>query len=300
MLNLLSAVDLSNKTLQLILLIVLIVMIVLLAVLGIVFIVALRKRAPVIKVVMAPPAANDSQPEPEAEKPAEEQAATETEERPTEESSPELEPEPEDEDAKESDDDVEYVTEGKDSVRYDRSFTAKLIQLKDESKEWYGQIKNTLLSYQRVKERTSWKRETFRIGRSAVARIIIRGKTLCLLLAVEPAGFAGTKYAIEDVSATASTADTPSLYRIKGARRAKYAKELIEAVMKELAVYKDPNFEAKDYYMPYEGTMGLMEKGLVRRIVTNSTRTFEIREVEDSAATVAETETASADGETNS
>lgn len=288
MLNLLAVADLSNKTLQFILLIVLIVMIVLLAVLGIVFIVALRKRAPVIKVVMAPPAA-DSLPEPEEEDdPEEEQAATETVEEEPPIAEPVPEPAPEEE-VKETDDDPEYVTEGKDSVRYDRSHTAKLIQLKDESKEWYGQIKNELLSYERVKSRISWKRETFRIGRSAVARLIVRGKTLCLLLAVEPSGFAGTKYAVEDVSASAATADTPSLYRIKGNRRAKYAKELIDAVMKELAVRKAPDFEPQDYYMAYEGTMGLMEKGLVKRVVTNSSRTFEIREVtEKGSATSAD------------
>ena len=48
----------STNTMMLLgLMVALIVFLVLLTVLGIVFIVALRKRAPVIKVVMAPPAA---------------------------------------------------------------------------------------------------------------------------------------------------------------------------------------------------------------------------------------------------
>ncbi|MDE7372780.1 MAG: hypothetical protein K2N18_01825, partial [Clostridia bacterium] len=98
---------------------------------------------------------------------------------------------------------------------------------------------------------------------------------------VEPDGFAGTKFSVEDVSSTASLADTPCLYRIKSARRAKYAKEMINAVMKELAIRKDPNFMAQDYYVAYEGTMGLMEKGLIKRVVTNSSRTFEVREVSE-------------------
>ena len=202
---------------------------------------------------------------------------------------PEAEPEEEDDEpeAEPEEESSSYVTEGKDRVHYDRSFTAKIIQLKDDSKEWYTQVKNELLSYQKVKDRMSWKKETFRLGREAIARFVVRGKTLCLLLAVEPAGFTGTKFTVEDVSAVASTADTPCLYRIKSARRAKYAKELINAVMKELGIKKDPNFEPQDYYVPYEGTMGLMERGLVKRVVTNSTRTFEIREVSDAQAEAA-------------
>lgn len=278
MVNLLLAI--KGNTMLWILMGVLIVFLVLLAVLGIVFIIALRKRAPVIKVVMAPPAAQP------AAAPQGEQMMMDGVEPPAEE--PESEPEEEDEPEPEPEEDAaSYVTEGKDRVHYDRSFTAKIIQLKDDSKEWYTQVKNELLSYQKVKDRMSWKKETFRLGREAIARFVVRGKTLCLMLAVEPAGFTGTKFTVEDVSAVASTADTPCLYRIKSARRAKYAKELINAVMKELGIKKDPNFEPQDYYVPYEGTMGLMERGLIKRVVTNSTRTFEIREVSEAEAEAA-------------
>ena len=121
--------------------------------------------------------------------------------------------------------------------------------------------------------------ETFRIGRMPLARFVIRGKTLCLLLAIEPSGLQGTKFTVDDVSAVASTADTPCQYRIKSARRAKYAKELIGIVMKELNMRKIPDYVAQDFFVPYEGTVALMEKGLTKRVVSESTRTFEIREV---------------------
>ena len=238
----LLAVD--NKTMLVILMVTLIVFLVLLTILAIVFIVALRKRAPVIKIVMAPPATSVKPTEQE-----EEAAAVEDEEEPEEE-----QPEPEDESVSDVEDDsVEYVTEGKERVRYDRSMTAKVIQMKDESKEWYSQIKNELLSYQKVKVRMSWKRETFRLGREPLARLIVRGKTLCLMLAVEPAGFVGT----------------------------------INIVMKELGVRKDPNYEAQDYYQPFEGTMGLMEKGLIKRVVSNLNRVFEVRELSEAESAAA-------------
>lgn len=281
MVNLLLAI--KGNTMLWILMGVLIVFLVLLAVLGIVFIIALRKRAPVIKVVMAPPAAQPQTP-PQGEQMVMDGVEAPEEEQESDQEDDEPEPESEEEEGS------SYVTEGKDRVHYDRSFTAKIIQLRDDSKEWYTQVKNELLSYQKVKDRMSWKKETFRLGREPIARFVVRGKTLCLMLAVEPAGFTGTKYNVEDVSAVASTADTPCLYRIKSARRAKYAKELINAVMKELGIKKDPNFEPQDYYMPYEGNMGLMERGLIKRVVTNSTRTFEIREVSEAEAEAAAAE----------
>lgn len=288
--------EVSNKSLLLGLMIVLLVLLVLLTALGIVFIVALRKRAPVIKVVMAPPPPesdkdDDVQDEPE-EEPAEEQLEMEEvaaipEEPKTEEAqpapppAPAPEPEPEREEYEDDDDDESstFVTEGVERVRYDRSFKAKHIQMKDESKEWYSILKNELLSYQRVKSRLSWRKETFRIGRMPLARFVIRGKTLCLLLAIEPSGLQGTKFTVDDVSAVAATADTPCQYRIKSARRAKYAKELIGIVMKELNMRKIPDYVAQDFFVPYEGTVALMEKGLTKRVVSESTRTFEIREV---------------------
>lgn len=302
-----AALLVSNQAALLTLMGVLIAIVVLLTVLGIVFIIALRKRAPVIKVVMASPMPKadepDEEPAPAPEAPEPEQLVMEgiepaDEPKPVEAPKPKPEPEPEPEDDGsdgDDEDDVSYVTEGKARVHYDRSFTAKIIQLSDEGKEWYTQVKNELLSYQKIKARTSWKKEAFRLGRNTIARFVVRGKTLCLLLAVEPEGFAGTKFSVEDVSSTASLADTPCLYRIKSARRAKYAKEMINAVMKELAIRKDPNFMAQDYYVAYEGTMGLMEKGLIKRVVTNSSRTFEVREISEEERLAAQAAAASAD-----
>ena len=288
---------LDNKTMLLILMIVLIAFIVLLAVLGIVFIIALRKRAPVVKVVMAPQP--DNKPSEEEKKDDDTVAATPTGEATAAEAESKEKPEqlPDedvamdiDEDDEDDDDAPQYVTEGTERVRYNRSMTAKVAQLPREAKEWYSDLKNELLSYEKVKGRMSWKRETFRIGRMAIARLAVRGKTLSLLLAVEPAGYNGTKFAVDDVSNIAATADTPTMYRVKNPRRAKYAKEMIIGMMKELKIFKDTHYEAQDYFIPYEGDLAFMRRGLVKRIVTGSTRTFKVEEVDnlglnDAAAT---------------
>ena len=277
----------DNKTLLIVLMVVIIVLIALLIALGTVFIVALRKRAPVVKVVMAPPAAQDDDDDEKEElqhqvgqeQPAANTIAADTAVA-TESAAPvpPLSVEPDDDD--DDEDAATFVTEGQERVRYDRSFNAKICQLKKESKDWYSALKNELLSYERVKERMSWKRETYRVGRMPLARFVVRGKTLCLLLAVEPAGYNGTKYTVEDVSNVASTADTPTLFRIKSERRLKYAKEMIAGIMKELKLFKNPRYEAKDFFLPYEGDMALMQRGLVKRVVTGSTRVFRIEEVD--------------------
>ena len=281
----------DNKTMLLILMIVLIAFIVLLAVLGIVFIIALRKRAPVVKVVMAPPSENKPDEEQhQAEKTdavmpeGEAVEAVQPEKQANAVAEPEIDDEPEldaDEDDEDDDDTPTYVTEGTERVRYNRIMTAKVAQLSREAKEWYSELKNELLSYEKVKGRMSWKRETFRIGRMAVARLVVRGKTLGLLLAVEPAGYNGTKFAVDDVSNVASTADTPTMYRIKNPRRAKYAREMITGMMKELKIFKNSHYVEQDFFIPYEGDLAFMRRGLVKRIVTGSTRTFKVEEVDN-------------------
>lgn len=151
-------------------------------------------------------------------------------------------------------------------LRYDKSFTARVIQSDDEVKQWYTELKNELLAYAKVKSRMSWKRETFRAGRVTVAKISFRGKTMCLQLPLNAADFAESKYHVEDVSDMPSNADTPTLYRMKNARRVKYAKELIAIAMEQLNLIRVERI-AEDYYMPYQGTVELIEKGLVKRMV---------------------------------
>ena len=295
----------TNETVLLILMILLSVFVVLLLILAIVFIIALRKRRPVVKVVMAPMAQQAAAEEPDEEEEEEEQPAPAAEpvidengevtEAPAP-AAPAPAPELEEDDDDDEEESSTFITEGTERVRYNRSFTAKICQQSNEVKEWYSELKNELLSYERVRARMSWKRESFRIGRLTLARLAVRGKTLCLLLAVEPISYNGTKYTVEDVSNVASTADTPTMYRIKSARRLKYAKEMLEGIMREVKTYKRSDFEAQDYFLPYDGDMSLIQRGLIKRVVSGSTRTFKVEEVD---AAEAEKAQASKDGEEN-
>ncbi len=149
-------------------------------------------------------------------------------------------------------------------LRYDKSFTAKLIQSENEVKGWYTDIKNELLSYKRVHARMSWKRESYNLGREAFAKMSFRGNTLCLYLPIDPNSLIDSKYKVESVEDNASYADTPCLYRIKNSKRAKYAKELI-AIVAGFTQAEKFERESVDYYLPYEGLVELIKKGLIKR-----------------------------------
>ena len=149
-------------------------------------------------------------------------------------------------------------------VRYDRSFEAKLIQADDTLKRWYSELKNELLSYKKVTSRLSWQHEAFRLGRGTVAKLVIRGKTLRIYLALDPSAYDGSKYVVEDASEHAKFEKTPLLYRIRSERRCRYAKELIAAAIAALGGDRGQEQDTDYASVPYENTQELIGRGLVR------------------------------------
>lgn len=150
----------------------------------------------------------------------------------------------------------------------DRSFTARIIQGDDALKARYSELKNYILAYKGVRNRISWRRETFSIGRNTVATFSVRGKTLCLYLAADPAKFENTKYRVENLSDTTSRRKTPMLFRVKSDRRTAYAKQLIDMVMAERGAARAER-RPMDYTTPYKSTDTLVKRGLIR--ITQST-----------------------------
>ena len=152
------------------------------------------------------------------------------------------------------------------NIRYDKSFEAKLIQGDEKLKTYYSELKNELLSYKKVTARKSWQHEAFRRGRTTVAKLAIRGKTLRLYLALEPMLYEDSKYRVEDASQHAKFEKTPLLYRIKNDRRCRYAKDLIAAAMASAEALRGED-QAENYAdVPFEDTEELIAKGLVRII----------------------------------
>ncbi|MCH5153396.1 MAG: bacterial Ig-like domain-containing protein [Clostridiales bacterium] len=149
-------------------------------------------------------------------------------------------------------------------LRYDKSFTARLIQSDDDVKYWYTEIKNELLSYKGVKGRISWKRETFKCGGKLVlAKLAYRGKRLCLFLPLNPYDY-GEDMHIENAADISCYEDTPLMIRLKNRKRVEIAKKLIRTVMENNKMMQVPH-ESVDYYIPYEGILELIKKGLIKR-----------------------------------
>ena len=149
-------------------------------------------------------------------------------------------------------------------ARYRRSFLSRYIQASEELQTRYTAIKNELLSYERVGARTSWRCETFRRKKETLARINVMGKSLYLYLALPLEGHEG----LQGVSdAGEKSAETPLLIKVKSERSCKRALALIAEMMQSLGVAQKAR-EAVDYHMPYEETEALVERGLVKRILT--------------------------------
>ena len=159
------------------------------------------------------------------------------------------------------------VRKGRLLIRYDKSFTARLIQAEDDLREYYNQLKGELLSYDGVKGRISWKHEAFRKGKEIVAILKIRGKHISVYLPLNANDYIDSKYKVDDVSNVKANADTPCAYAIKNDRRALYAKDLIATVMSKLDGEKKeikPVKYTKEY--PYDTTENLVKRELIKLI----------------------------------
>lgn len=224
----------------------------------------------------------------EEEKPAEEAAPAVEEEKPAEEEKPvdeaDDESDDDDDDADddndaEDDDDTDNDTQqpeanevtvtGEDGVetvlyRYRRSFMSKIVQSADSTKSYYAEIKNKLLSYKNVKSRTSWSFESFNFGRKKMAKLNVKGKTLVLHLALDPAEYVDTKYHIRDMSDKAKYAAVPATVRVKSPRACKFAIELIEQLMEKNEVQLNAKYVEQDFHLEYRDSETLVQEGLIK------------------------------------
>ena len=151
-------------------------------------------------------------------------------------------------------------------ARYKKSFMARLIQAPDEIKGFYSDLKNQILSYQKVSSRVSTSFDSINNGRKGLAKFNVRGKTLYLYLALDPSQFDGTKYNVEAVSSKKYEA-VPCLYKIKSERKFKWAKQLIDILAKQYELVKgdEQNVDYKPAYMTLEQ---LIQAGYVKELVS--------------------------------
>lgn len=216
---------------------------------------------------------------PEEQAPAAEGETPETEEatseevpgQPDEAETPESEADAE---PSESEDDSELpeaeiaVADGADAemvTRYKRSFRAKIIESADAVKESYFALKNALLSYAGVNSQINWSNDRFFMAGETIARISVRGKTLCLYLDLDPAAYPASVYHQRAVGDTKQYEKTPMMVKVRSATALKRALQLVAILMERLgtvSVERAPVDYAEEF--AFRSQEELIQEGLIK------------------------------------
>ena len=156
-------------------------------------------------------------------------------------------------------DDAEMVT------RYKRSFRAKIIESADAVKENYFALKNALLSYAGVNSQINWSNDRFFMAGETLARISVRGKTLCLYLDLDPAAYPASVYHQRAVGDTKQYEKTPMMVKVKSATALKRALQLVAILMERLdtvPIERAPVDYADEY--AFRSQEELIQEGLIK------------------------------------
>ncbi len=155
-------------------------------------------------------------------------------------------------------------------IRYSRSFISNVIQGDETMKEYYSELKNHILSYEGVKSRLSWKFDSYNRGRDQLFKIKIRGKTICIYLALDPNDYDVSKYHHESIDAKIFE-DVPMLFKIKSGLGLRKAKQLVDDTMAKFEIPQAEKPKYVDYVAkyPYTETEELVQQKLVKVLVSD-------------------------------
>ncbi|MCM1367502.1 MAG: hypothetical protein NC184_01645 [Roseburia sp.] len=145
-------------------------------------------------------------------------------------------------------------------LRYNRSFEAIIIQSDDRVKDYYSELKNSLMAFS-DNTRMSRTRESYNVGkRNCAARLTVRRNKLCMMIDADPKAYTGST--VEDMSDKKSYAKTPCLCRIDDDESKERAVEIIENALG--GKYERASVQKTDYRPKYESTQSLVERELIR------------------------------------
>lgn len=152
-----------------------------------------------------------------------------------------------------------------ESSGYSYSFLAKLHNASDLQKQAYNICIQEFSRYG-LKVRNSWSKQTIYLGRKVYAKLVFKGKKLCICYALDPKELEGTKYKGIDISSKQAYAQTPFLFKITSDRKASYIKDLVDKECSGMP-YND-SIKVTEYYE--EMTLAeLLDAKLVKK--TNKT-----------------------------
>ena len=154
------------------------------------------------------------------------------------------------------------------TTRYKRSFVAKIIESDEDIKKYYSDMKNVILAYSKVRSQINWSNDRFSLGQDSVVKIGIRGKTLCVYLALDCNEFPESIYHQTFAGDTKMYEKTPMMVKVKSHVAVKRAVRLIELLMERLGAVKEEH-EYVDYAAQYffRTEEELLAEGLIKTAV---------------------------------
>ena len=155
-------------------------------------------------------------------------------------------------------------------IRYKRSFVAKIIGSEEEIKEYYSELKNAILSYGKVRSQINWTNDRFFIGNDSLVKIGMRGRTLCLYLALNPDEFPESVYHQKFAGDTKMYELTPMMIKIKSKVAVKRGIRLIDLLMERNNAVKEER-ENVDYAAQYfyRSDEELLAEGLIKTAIVD-------------------------------
>lgn len=153
-------------------------------------------------------------------------------------------------------------------TRLKRSFKAKIIESDEEVKGYYFDLKNAFLSYSRIASQVSWSNDRFTFAGDTIAKIGVRGKTLCLYLALNPDEFPSSVYHQRFAGDTKMYEKTPMMVKVKSGVALKRAIRLVEMLMENLGAVKEDR-DPVDYSaeFAFRSEEQLLAEGLIKTAI---------------------------------
>lgn len=184
-----------------------------------------------------------------------------------------------------------------DKLRYEKSFTAKLLLADQSVKDYYALIVGEILSYDKTRARNGWGGVAFTAGKNTFARVEIKGKTLYVYLAGEAEDCSSLKYKAAAVGDKKKYEKTPSALKIKSEGAAKNAVKQIEKLAERFSLTKKSDGENIPFVIKPESFDNLVARGLIR-VINKKSAKLEAEEADKTAPEQVAKEAAEAEPET--
>lgn len=148
-----------------------------------------------------------------------------------------------------------------------RSFLAKLLQVNEETQQYYSELKNYVLSFVGTRCRTSWQYDSIYKTRILLARFVIRGKSLWQYVALTPDEVPeGTNCQVTDDK---KYEGIEVGLKIQGQRTFKQARNLLKLACEKIGLAYEER-EKENYIPDFMSEEEMLEKGYIKKVLTST------------------------------